>query len=121
MENKDSIEKFIKEELDNIPVIHIIHLPFDDNTMETLNTATEEISKICKDLISSNGTLRNIIKQIKANKLNKKKTNTEIKKIANKIKKNIELKTDIENDNVKFLINNRINQILKYIIHNIIE
>jgi len=115
------IDKFITQELKKIPIFQSITLPINDNLVENLDTAIEECQKISKNLISKDGKIRQIFKDIKTNKLSKKQTNIEIAKIAKSIKQQINQKTDIKNDNVKFLINNRINQILKNIIHNMIQ
>jgi len=115
------IDKFITQELKKIPIFQSITLPINDNLVENLDTAIEECQKISKNLISKDGKIRQIFKDIKTNKLSKKQTNIEIAKIAKSIKQQINQKTDIKNENVKFLINNRINQILKNIIHNMIQ
>lgn len=116
-----NVDEFIVEELKNIPQFQIIRLPVNDNLIDNLDTAVNECLKITKLLVSKNGKLRQIFKDIKTNKLSKTQTNKEIQKIANTIKTSIANKTDITNPNIKYLINNRINQILKNIIYNMIQ
>ena len=115
------IDLFIKQELKKISPLQIISLPVNDNLIDNLDTAINECIKISKLLISKDGKLRQIFKDIKNFKLNKTQTNTHIKNIANTIKTKIQNNTDSTNPNIKFLINNRINQILKNIIYNMIQ
>ncbi len=120
-ETNQNIETFIKQQLKLIPPFEIIELPMDDNIIDNLDTAVNEIIKTCKQLISKDGKLRNIIKNIKNNKLNKTQTNLQLAEISKNIKLQIFKQTKITNNNVKFLINNRINQILKNIIYSLID
>lgn len=120
LKNKN-IDSFIQEQLKLIEPFQIIDLPLNDNIIENLDVAVNEIEKACAKLIKKNGELRDIIKKIKGNKLNKKQSNNMLNKISNNIKTIIFKQTKITNENVKFLINNRINQILKSVIFSLID
>jgi hypothetical protein len=116
-----NIAGFIQEQLKLIKPFQVIELPLNDNNIENLDIAVKETEIACKKLIKKNGALRDIIKKIKSNKLNKKQSNLMLNKISTNIKSIIEKQTNITNKNVKFLINNRINQILKSVIFSLID
>lgn len=120
LKNKN-IDSFIQEQLKLIEPFQIIELPLNDNIIENLDVAVKETESACNQLIKKNGELRNIIKKIKSNKLNKKQSNIMLNKISTNIKSLINKQTNITNKNVKFLINNRINQILKSVIFSLID
>ena len=80
-----------------------------------------ECKKVFTNLIRTNGKLRNIVKDIKNNKLSKNKTNTELNNLSIKIKNNILNKGEITNKSIRLLINNRINQLLKTVIYSMID
>lgn len=120
LKNKN-IDSVIQEQLKLIEPFQIIELPLNDNIIENLDVAVKEIEIACDKLIKKNGELRDIIKKIKGNKLNKKQSNNMLNKISNNIKTIIFKQTKITNKNVKFLINNRINQILKSVIFSLID
>ena len=120
LKNKN-IDSFIQEQLKLIEPFQVIDLPLNDNIIENLDVAVNETEKACGKLIKKNGELRDIIKKIKSNKLNKKQSNIMLNKISTNIKSLINKQTKITNKNVKFLINNRINQILKSVIFSLID
>lgn len=120
LKNKN-IESFIQEQLKLIEPFQVIDLPLNDNIIENLDVAVKEIESACAKLVKKDGELRDIIKKIKSNKLNKKQSNNMLNKISNNIKTIIFNQTKITNKNVKFLINNRINQILKSVIFSLID
>ena len=120
LKNKN-IESFIQEQLKLIEPFQVIDLPLNDNIIENLDVAVKEIETACAKLVKKDGELRDIIKKIKSNKLNKKQSNNMLNKISNNIKTIIFNQTNITNKNVKFLINNRINQILKSVIFSLID
>ena len=120
LKNKN-IESFIQEQLKLIEPFQVIDLPLNDNIIENLDVAVKEIESACAKLVKKDGELRDIIKKIKSNKLNKKQSNNMLNKISNNIKTIIFNQTNITNKNVKFLINNRINQILKSVIFSLID
>jgi len=115
------IDKFIKQNLKEIPEFQIIKISATDKNIKYIDTAVDESIKACQLLIKKDGKLRNIFYKIKHNQLNKQATNNELKKISQEIKKIISSKDYSIDSNIKKLINTRINQLLKTVIHSIIN
>ena len=86
-----NIAGFIQEQLKLIKPFQVIELPLNDNNIENLDIAVKETEIACKKLIKKNGALRDIIKKIKSNKLNKKQSNLMLNKISTNIKSIIDL------------------------------
>jgi hypothetical protein len=115
------IDNFIKKNLDEIPSFQIIEINATGDNIKYIDTAVQESIKACKTLIKKNGKLRNIFYKIKNNKLNKQSTNNELNNISKQVKKLISSNNYNIDTNIKKLINVRINQLLKTVIHSIIN
>jgi hypothetical protein len=115
------LDKFIQKELDNLKHFEVIELPADGNTLGYIDTAIDECKSVFTKLSKKDGELRNLIKNIKNNKLGKNKTNQQILHLANKIKTHILNQGSITNPAIRTLINNRINQLLKTVIYSVFD
>ena len=110
----ENIDEFIEKELENIKPFKTITIDTDEISLENFNKALVICQKNIDKLMKKNGDLLDILKKINSNKLSKKIANEKIKSIADEIKNNIDKKL---NKKLKFIINNRIDQLLKIAIY----
>lgn len=117
MANKN-IDEFIELELKKIDKFKTVTIDADDISLTNFNKALSICQQNINKFIKKDGELLNILKKINNNKLNKKTANQHIKTLANSIKKNIDNNLSKK---LKFIINNRINQLLKIAIYHILK
>ena len=117
MANKN-IDEFIELELKKIDKFKTVTIDADNISLTNFNKALSICQQNINKFMEKDGELLNILKKINNNKLNKKTANQHIKRLANSIKNNIDNNLSKK---LKFIINNRINQLLKIAIYYILK
>lgn len=117
MDNK-KIDDFIDEELKTIDRFKTITINADEISLENYNKALSICQKSINKSMKKDGKLLDILKKINNNKLSKNDANKHIKDLVKSIRNDLD---DNLNKKIKFIINNRINQLLKIAIYYILK